>query len=84
VFTVSAALGLICVWVSTASRRRFAARQADAFVGYWLKVPIRFERLAPFSHQKKCHVLILLSKAMLPLLCRCIIENPFEGKRENA
>jgi hypothetical protein len=44
-------------------------------------VPILFERLAPFSHQKKCHVLILLSKAMLPLLCRCIIESSGSAQR---
>jgi hypothetical protein len=49
VFTVGAALLLMLPWFSTASRSGFAARHALAFVGYWLVVPIFFERRLPFS-----------------------------------
>jgi hypothetical protein len=57
---------------STASRRDFAARHADAFVGYWFVVPIFFERRLPFSHQKKFHVLIRLSSTTLPFGTRAL------------
>jgi hypothetical protein len=74
VLTVGAAL-LWLTCVSTASRSGFAARHADAFVGYWLTVPIFFERRLPFSHQKKFHVLMRLSSTTLPLLFRCLTES---------
>jgi hypothetical protein len=73
-FTVGAAV-LMLTWFSTASRRGFAARHADAFVGYWLMVPIFLERRLPFSQKKKFHVLMRLSSTTLPLLFRCLTES---------
>ena len=75
--TAVAALGaalLMLTRFSTASRKGFAACQADAFVGNWLTVPIFFERRLPFSQKKKFHVLFRLSNTTLPLLFRCLTE----------
>jgi hypothetical protein len=71
VLTFGAAL-LTLTWFSTASRSAFAARHADALVGYRLTVPIFLERRLPFSHQKKFQVLMRLSRTTLPLLFRAL------------
>jgi len=63
VLTIGTLLLSTCAWFSTASRSGLAARHADAFVGYWLTVPIFFERRLPFSQKKKFQVLFRLYSA---------------------
>jgi hypothetical protein len=80
--TVGTALWL--TGVSTASRSAFAARHADAFVGYCLTLPIFFDRRLPFSHQKKFQVLLRLSKTTLPSLFRALIESSRSREQQTA
>src|SRR5437016_14398827 len=54
-------------WISCASRR------AALLLGYSERVPIRRVRRMPSSHQRKFHVLRLLSKTTLPVLNRAAL-----------
>ena len=67
---VGTGLIIVSVLVSSASLSDLAAFHALVLVECW---PRLFVLLVPFSHQRKFHVLRLLSKTTLPVLNRAAL-----------